>query len=47
MWQSFRLLEIKKYEKLLIQWLSYWIIYALLWKLEILLMSVAHDFFSQ
>lgn len=47
MWQSFRLLEIKKYEKQLIQWLSYWIIYALLWKLEILLMAVSHDFFSQ
>lgn len=34
MWQSFSLLEVKKYEKALIQWLAYWIIYALLWKLE-------------
>jgi hypothetical protein len=34
MWQSFSLLEVKKYEKALIQWLSYWILYALLWKTE-------------
>ena len=47
MWQSFRLLEIKKYENALIQWLSYWIIYALLWKAESLLFYITNTFFNQ
>jgi hypothetical protein len=46
MWQSFNLLEVKKYEKALIQWLAYWIIYSLYWKTESVLLHFAHHFFD-
>lgn len=46
-WQSFNLLEVKKYEKALIQWLAYWILYALLWKTESLLLQLSNDFFAE
>jgi hypothetical protein len=43
-WQSLKVLEVKKYEKALIQWLAYWIIYAVFWKAESLVMTLAYDF---
>lgn len=33
-WKSFGLLEVRKYDKALLHWLSYWVLYALLWNLE-------------
>jgi TB2/DP1, HVA22 family len=42
-WQSLKLLEIKKYDKGIIQWLSYWILYAVFWKAESFAQSIAFD----
>jgi len=39
MYHSFNLLELKKYEKSLILWLSYWLLYALFWNLERLIFT--------
>ncbi|TNV80040.1 hypothetical protein FGO68_gene5089 [Halteria grandinella] len=45
--QSFALLEIKRFDKSLVQWLAYWIIYSVLFKLESILLYYASDILNE
>ncbi len=40
LWKSFSVIEVKKFDPNVIQWLSYWVILALLTKLEALLFTI-------
>jgi hypothetical protein len=45
--QSFALLEIKRFDKSLVQWLAYWIIYSVLFKMESILLYYATDILNE